>query len=89
RLLERARRSTVRLSAIGTPIETKELLKARGYRWFNGSPARPKTWFRDLDEADVEAEQAWLRAHAYGGLTSPPWRLDRYSARERYSERMG
>ncbi len=89
RLLERARRNTVRLSAIGTPIETKERLKARGYRWFNGSPARPKTWFRDLDEADVEAEQAWLREHAYGGLTNPPWRLDRYSARERYSERMG
>jgi DNA polymerase III subunit epsilon len=88
RLLEKARRATVRLSAIGTPIETKDMLKARGYKWFNGSPSRPKTWYRDLDEGDVEAEQAWLREHAYGGLTNPPWRLDRYTAKDRYSERM-
>lgn len=88
RLLERARRATVRISAVGTPIETKDLLKARGYRWFGGSPSRPKTWYRDVDEGDVEAEQAWLREHAYGGLSHPPWRLDKYSAKDRYSERM-
>ncbi|GAB1344560.1 3'-5' exonuclease [Gemmatimonas sp.] len=89
RLLERARRATVRISAIGTPIETKDLLKARGYRWFSGSPSRAKTWYRDVDEADVDAEQAWLRENAYGGLTNPPWRLEKFTAKERYSERMG
>jgi len=87
RLLERARRTTVRLSAIGSPIESKDLLKARGYRWFNGSTTRPKTWFKDLNEDEVEAEQQWLREHAYGGLTNPAWRLEKFSAKERYSER--
>jgi DNA polymerase-3 subunit epsilon len=87
RLLERARRPTVRLSAVGSPIETKDLLKARGYKWFNGSPTRPKTWFKDLDEDEVAAEQQWLREHAYGGLSNPPWRLETFTAKERYSER--
>lgn len=87
RLLERARRKTIRVSALGSPIEMKDVLKARGYKWFNGSATRPKTWFKDLDEELVEAEQQWLREHAYGGAANPPWRLDRFSAKERYSER--
>lgn len=87
RLLERARRKTFRLSAVGSPIESKDLLKARGYKWFNGSTTRPKTWFKDLDEEQVEAEQQWLREHAYGGLANPPWRLDKFTSKERYSER--
>lgn len=87
RLLERARRTTVRLSAVGSPIDSKDLLKARGYKWFSGNTTRPKTWFKDLNEEDVEAEQQWLREHAYGGLSNPPWRLDRFTAKERYSER--
>lgn len=88
-LLESARRPTWRLSALGTPIETKDLLKARGYRWFPGSDRRPKTWYRDLSQADVEAEQEWLREHAYGGRQNPPWQLDKFTGLERYSERMG
>lgn len=88
RLLEKARLTTVRISAVGTPIETKDLLKARGYRWFNGSNTRPKTWFRDVSEGEVEAEQAWLREHAYRGLANPPWRIDRFTGKDRYSDRV-
>lgn len=88
RLLEKARLTTVRISAVGTPIETKDLLKARGYRWFNGSTTRPKTWFRDVSEGEVESEQAWLREHAYGGLANPPWRLDRFTGKDRFSDRV-
>jgi DNA polymerase-3 subunit epsilon len=87
RLLERARRTTVRLSAIGSPIESKDVLKARNYRWFSGSATRQKTWFKDLNEEEVETEQQWLRDHAYGGLSNPPWRLEKFTAKERYSER--
>lgn len=87
-LLENARKTTARLSAIGTPIETKDVLKARGYRWFSGNPTRPKTWYRDVPESELEAEQTWLREHAYGGLANPPWRVDRFTAKERYSERV-
>jgi DNA polymerase-3 subunit epsilon len=90
RLLERARRTTVRLSAIGSPIESKDLLKARGYRWFNGSPTLPnkkKTWYKDIYAEDVGAEQQWLRDHVYHGVSNPPWQLEEFTAKERYSER--
>jgi DNA polymerase III subunit epsilon len=87
-LLENARRTTVRLSALGTPIETKDLLKRRGYRWCGGTPTRPKTWYRDLFEEQLEAEQQWLREHAYGGLANPPWAVERFTARDRYSDRV-
>jgi len=87
-LLENARKTTARVSAIGTPIDTKDVLKARGYRWFAGNSTRPKTWYRDVPEGDLEAEQAWLRVHAYGGLGNPPWRIDRFTSKERYSERV-
>lgn len=88
-LLENARKTTARLNAIGTPIESKDLLKARGYRWFAGDRSRAKTWYRDLPESELEAEQSWLRQHAYGGLASPPWRVDTFTAKDRYSERVG
>lgn len=87
-LLDSARRPTWRLWALGTPIETKDLLKARGYRWFPGSDRRPKTWYRDLTQADVDAEQVWLREQAYGGRQNPPWQLEKFTGLERYSERM-
>lgn len=88
-LLQSARRTTLRLWAFGTPIDSKDALKARGYRWFPGSVARAKTWYKDLAESDLETEQAWLREHAYGGLSAPPWKVDKFTAKERYSERMG
>lgn len=87
-LLENARRTTVRLWACGTPYETKDQLKGRGYKWFGGNATRARAWYRDLTEATLEAEQAWLRVHAYGGMATPPWVIEKFTARERYSERM-
>jgi DNA polymerase III subunit epsilon len=87
-LLESARKPTVRLSALGAPMEVKDVLKARSYRWFGGNAERQKTWYKDLTEDALEAEQAWLREHAYGGRQNPPWKVDRFTGRERYSERM-
>ncbi|WP_336492380.1 3'-5' exonuclease [Methylobacterium nigriterrae] len=49
-LLETARKPTVRLWAEGSPIETKDLLKARSYRWSQ----RRRSWYLDLDEAQIE-----------------------------------
>ena len=45
-LLATARRPTVRLWAEGSPFETKDLLKARSYRWSQ----RRRSWYVDLDE---------------------------------------
>ncbi|MDE3054156.1 MAG: 3'-5' exonuclease, partial [Gemmatimonadota bacterium] len=46
-LLDSARRGTVRVWAEGSPIETKDLLKARRYRWNPGGDGRPKAWYLD------------------------------------------
>jgi len=87
-LLDSARQSTVRLWAIGAPFDTKDRLKARKYRWSPGDNNRPKAWFRDLLHSDVDAEQAWLRENIYAGHSSPPWRLEEFGAKDRYSTRV-
>ncbi|HEY0929636.1 MAG TPA: 3'-5' exonuclease [Gemmatimonas sp.] len=89
-LLQNARKRTYRLWATGTPIEVKDVLKAHGYRWFPGSEQRQKGWYRDLqsDEALAE-EQVWLQEHGYGGRVNPNWKIEKFTALERYSERMG
>jgi DNA polymerase III subunit epsilon len=85
-LLESARRGTVRIWAEGSPIETKDLLKARRYRWNPGSDGRPKAWHRELPAADQAAELDWLSANVYGGAR-PKLRIDALDARVRYSDR--
>lgn len=52
------------LYALNSPFETKDILKARGYRW-NGDK---KCWHHTLngDEA-VKAEIVWLKANVYNG----------------------
>ncbi len=47
-LLESARKKTVRIWAIDAPIELKDLLKSRGYRWNPGTDGRPKAWNIEL-----------------------------------------
>lgn len=85
-LLDSARRGTVRIWAEGSPIETKDLLKARRYRWNPGTDGRPKAWYRDLALADRDAELEWLAANIYGGRR-PSLRMDELDARQRYSDR--
>lgn len=56
-LLEAARRRRYLLRAVGAPIEVKDRLKARGYRW------RPeqRVWVREVDAEILDDERAWLR----------------------------
>jgi DNA polymerase III subunit epsilon len=81
-LLETARKPTVRLWAQGSPIETKDLLKARRYRW-SGSR---RCWYVDLDEDQIEIEHGYLSERIYrrpvAGLPA-----DRFTARDRFSAR--
>ena len=42
-LLETARKSTVRVWAEQSPVELKDTLNKRGYRWNYGSDGRPKS----------------------------------------------
>ena len=66
-LLATARRRTFRLWALEAPIECKDLLKERGYRWNSGSDGRPRAWFLDLDKELLVEEELFLAEKVYGG----------------------
>ena len=84
-LLEKARPPTWRLWARDSAIETKDLLKNRGYTWSPGEFARPRCWYRDVSDADKAAEVTWLRSNVIEP-DQAVWAL-RITARDRYSDR--
>lgn len=85
-LLETARQPTARIWALDSPFDLKDHLKARGYRWSDGSDGTPKAWYRDIPEAGLEAEKAYLEAEIYAGPFEP--RCVRITALTRYSDRI-
>jgi DNA polymerase-3 subunit epsilon len=85
-LLASARRATVRLFAEGAPFESKDILKARGYRWFEGDADRSKSWRKDLTEDALSAELEFLQTNVFDGkLVELPTK--KFSAIDRYSVR--
>jgi DNA polymerase-3 subunit epsilon len=84
RLLESAREPSVRVRATGSPFETKDLLKARGYRWSGDD----RVWYLDAGQLQVPAELAWLKEQVYGGK-SASIEIESFDARSRYSGRPG
>lgn len=86
-LLESARRASVRIYAVDSPFEKKDLLKARRYRWDPGGVGRLRCWYIDVAEDRYEAEYEWLKENIYGG-NAQPIRRNRSDARLRYSDRV-
>jgi DNA polymerase-3 subunit epsilon len=86
RLLDAARLPSVRIWAENSPYESKDALKARGYRW-NGEPgSHPRAWFIDVPEAMQEAELMFLKTEIYRReLVLPMRRID---AHDRFSDRI-
>jgi len=82
-LLGNARQTTIRVFAVDSPFDRKDLLKTRGYRWSNGTNGCRRCWWRDVAEGDLEAELASLRASIYLRPVELP--TQRLTARERYS----
>ncbi len=60
-----SQKSRVRIFAENSPFDLKDHLKARGYRWSDGSEGRPKSWWVEVDEADLADELHYLRAEIY------------------------
>jgi DNA polymerase-3 subunit epsilon len=83
-ILEKAREPNFTVWAIKSDFETKDALKAAGYRWSDGTvPGRPKAWYKETD--DVDAELDFLATKIYSrnqmievDMVTP---LDRYSTR--------
>jgi DNA polymerase-3 subunit epsilon len=83
-LLDRARLPSYRVWATGSPFESKDLLKARQYRWDGDA----RCWSIELPAEGIEAELAWLKTAVYGGRSAMV-EIDVLDARVRYSARGG
>lgn len=64
-LLQSSARSRVRIFAENSPFDMKDHLKARGYRWSDGSDGRPKAWWIEIDEELYDDELSYLRRDIY------------------------
>lgn len=71
-VLNVAANPTHRFWAIGTPIEFKDILKRRGYRWNPGEDDRPRAWFKDIAARDCDTERAFLEAKIYQSHLGAP-----------------
>lgn len=86
KLLLAAREPTCRVWAAGAPFDLKDTLKARGYRWNDGSDGRLKAWFIDVQEGDLAGELAVLNNEIYQkDVDVPVTRIDAY---DRFSDRI-
>ena len=86
-LLERLGESTARISALNAPFDKKEQLKARGYRWSDGSNGKHKSWWIEISEAAVDAEMAFLAAEIYLQGNVRAVDIVKINARDRFSVR--
>lgn len=64
-LYRASQRSRVRIFAENSPFDLKDHLKARGYRWSDGSEGRPKSWWIEVDELELANELHYLRTEIY------------------------
>jgi DNA polymerase-3 subunit epsilon len=70
-LLASARKALLRIWAEGSRFDMKDNLKKRGYRWNDGTNARPKSWFIEIAEDAYEAEMKFLRQEIYRRNVEP------------------
>jgi DNA polymerase-3 subunit epsilon len=84
-LFKSAEQARTVVKAFGSPFETKDKLKARGYRW----DAEAKVWFTAVKSADaLEAEAEWLKSQIYAGRAARIG-LETQDARVQFSSRSG
>ncbi len=85
-LLKASRRARMRIYAENSPFEMKDHLKARGYRWSDGNEGRPKSWWTEVGEDELDAELEYLHTEIYGWRDAEPI-VQKLTAVERYKER--
>jgi len=83
-LLEASAEPALRLWAIGSPFDSKDLLRERGYRW----DAERRCWHRVVAKSAAKEESEWLKAVVYGGRPSQI-EVEVLDAKVRFSERPG
>jgi DNA polymerase III subunit epsilon len=85
-LLTRARQPSVRVWAEHSPFDLKDVLKARGYKWSDGSDGSPRCWYVDVAEDRHPAEIEFLRSEIYQRRADV--RSQTLTALERFSTRI-
>lgn len=84
-LVSAASQPGFKLRATGSPFESKDKLKGRGYRW----DAEARVWFCSLaTQALLEAELEWLKLEVYG-RRSASVEVESQNSAVRYSLRPG
>lgn len=82
-LYQSSQRTRVLIYAEGSPFDMKDHLKARGYRWSDGSDGRPKSWWVEVGEEALADELHYLRSEIYRyGDADPP--MKRLTACDRF-----
>jgi DNA polymerase-3 subunit epsilon len=71
-LYRASQRSRIRVFAEHSPFEMKDHLKARGYRWSDGSDGRLKSWWIEVGEEDLGDELSYLRSDIYRWAEAEP-----------------
>lgn len=86
-LLQRYNQPSRRIWALASPFDTKDALRARGYRWSDGqAQGSEKAWWKEVPLLEYEQELAWLKAEVYRGRPAAV-SVDDVDAYNRFSER--
>lgn len=83
-LLQNARLTEIKVSALSSPFESKDTLKDRNYRW----NAEKKVWAKSIPQKLLDDEAEWLSKSVYSGK-SFRLELEKVTAMNRYSNRPG
>lgn len=83
-LLQNARQAEIRVSALGSPFESKDVLKGRNYRW----NADRRIWAKSIPQKALDEEVSWLSESVYAGKGFR-LELEKLTAMNRYSNRQG
>jgi DNA polymerase-3 subunit epsilon len=86
RLLETLNQPQLRLYALGSPFDSKDMLKARGYRW----DAEKRSWHRNLSgDKALEEEIDWLKRKVYTARKTHVVQIESLGGTVRHSSRQG
>lgn len=76
-----------RIWTINSPFDSKDELKARGYRWAGGTEnGGEKAWFKEVPDFSLDSELEWLQKNCYK-CASFTVVIDDVTAKDRYSGR--
>ncbi len=85
-LLKTIRHPQRRIYAIGSPFETKDQLKDRGYRWDGDK----RCWYKTLSEESAQVDEIkWLKREIYANARNRMIEVETLGGTVRYSKRAG